>query len=99
MERYVRKFLEGCCAVPDVGKKESPPMSVAPLKQGPLLRGLLAAQQESETAVAFPDIEQWANALVSLSTKLGDPLLLPVTGPAERLVGAAVAAARGRLRV
>lgn len=74
-------------------------MSVSPLQHGPLLKGLIGAQHESEAAVSYPDITRWAHALVSLSTELGDPLLMPVAGPAERLVGAAIAAARGRLRV
>lgn len=69
------------------------------LKEGPLLEALLAAQRESESVVSYPEIERWAAALVDLSEELGEPLLFPVTAMAERLVGAAVAAGQGRLRV
>jgi hypothetical protein len=74
-------------------------MSIAELHRGPLLKGLLAAQDASEAAVSYPAIVGWADALIALAAELGDPLLLPVSGPAERLVGAATVAARGSVRV
>jgi hypothetical protein len=74
-------------------------MSVAKLHRGPLLEGLLAAQDASDAAVSYPAIVGWADALIALAADLGDPLLLAVSGPAERLVGAATVAARGSLRV
>ncbi len=74
-------------------------MSVTALRRGPLLEALLAAQDASEAAVTHPAIVGWTDALIALAAELGDPLLLPVTGPAERLVGAATVVARGSLRV
>ncbi len=74
-------------------------MSVTELERGPLLKALLAAQDASEAAVSYPAIVGWADALIALAAELGDPLLLPVSGPAERLIGAATVAARGSLRV
>jgi hypothetical protein len=74
-------------------------MSDAGLKRGPILDDLLAAQDEAEAAVDYPVAERWASALAELSCELGNAILWPVSGPAERLAGVAVVAGRGNVRV
>jgi hypothetical protein len=93
--KIVKTFRE-VNQMPNLSIRKDPlSMPVSKLQRGPLLEALLAAQDASEAAVSYPAIVGWADALIALATELGDPLLLPVSGQAERLVGAATLAARG----
>jgi hypothetical protein len=66
---------------------------------GPLLTQLLAAQRVEEEAVCYPQIESWADALVTRATQLPRCVIWPVGAPAERIAGVAIARARGRVDV
>jgi hypothetical protein len=67
--------------------------------EGPLLSRLVGAQRVEEDAVRYPQIEMWANALVTRARQLPGCLIWPVGAPAERIAGVAVARARGRIDV
>jgi hypothetical protein len=73
--------------------------SVVLQRCGPLLAQLVAAQRLEEEAVAYPQIEKWADALVTCATKLPDCLIWPVGSPAERIAGVATARAQGHVDV
>jgi hypothetical protein len=66
---------------------------------GPLLSRLVAAQRLEEEAVQYPQIEKWADALISCANQLPGCLIWPVGAPAERIAGVAVARARGLVDV
>ena len=66
---------------------------------GPLLERVLEAQRADEAMVTYPRLAFIADAVISCSAELGDPLVWPVGEPAERLAGAAVVRSRGKLRV
>jgi len=66
---------------------------------GPLLSQLVAVQRLEEEAVCYPQIERWADALVTCANQLPGCLIWPVGAPAERIGGVATARARGRLDV
>jgi len=68
-------------------------------KPGPLLTRLVAAQRLEEDAVRYPQIETWADALVTCANELPRSLIWPVGTPAERIAGVATARARGRIDV
>lgn len=75
-------------------------MSTAALQNpGPLLRQLVAAQRLEEEAVRYPQIERWADALVTCANELPGCLVWPAGSPAERIAGVATVRARGRLDV
>jgi hypothetical protein len=75
-------------------------MSSAVLQNsGPLLTRLVAAQRLEEAAVRYPEIERWADALITRAHQLRGCLIWPVGAPAERIAGVAVARARGRIDV
>ena len=74
-------------------------MSVTRFERGPLLDRLITAQEESDAVASYPNIDRWARVLGSVAAELDDPLLLPVSGVAERLVGAALVATHGGVRV
>src|SRR5438874_13801832 len=67
--------------------------------EGPLLSRLVGAQRVEEEAVQYPQIEMWANALVTRARQLPGCLIWPVGAPAERIAGVAVARARGRIDI
>jgi hypothetical protein len=66
---------------------------------GPLLAELLEAQRREEKLVAYPLVEQVAQALIARAAELGGPLIWPVGGAAERVAGAAVVVSAGTIRV
>jgi hypothetical protein len=66
---------------------------------GPLLSQLIEAQRLEEEAVRYPQIERWADALVTRAKQLPGILIWPVGAPAERIAGVATARARGRVEV
>lgn len=66
---------------------------------GPLLRSVLATQEEAFRATEYPAIQTYAKRLVALASSLGGPIIWPVGEPAERLAGSAIVVGRGRLRV
>ena len=66
---------------------------------GPLLSQLIEAQRLEEEAVRYPQIEKWADALVTHAKQLPGFLIWPVGAPAERIAGVATARARGRIEV
>jgi hypothetical protein len=65
---------------------------------GPLLAELLAAQRRDDEAVAYPAIEQIAEALVERAQDL-HAVVWPVGRAAERVAGAATLLAEGDLAV
>ena len=66
---------------------------------GPLLNRLLGAQRLEEQAVAYPEIEAVADAVMRRAVDLGDCLVWPVGAAAERVAGVATARARGAMSV
>ena len=66
---------------------------------GPLLSMLVTAQRLEEEAVRYPQIERWADALVTRANELPGCLIWPVGAPAERIAGVATTRARGRIDV
>jgi hypothetical protein len=66
---------------------------------GPLLSQLVATQRLEEEAVRYPQIERWADSLVTCANQLPGCLIWPVGAPAERIAGVATARARGRIDV
>jgi hypothetical protein len=60
---------------------------------------LVGAQRLEEEAVRYPQIEMWADALVSRARQLPGSLIWPVGAPAERIAGVALARARGRINL
>jgi hypothetical protein len=66
---------------------------------GPLLRELLAVQDADDEAVAYPQLQAYASALMRRAEDLDSPLIWPVGQRAERLAGAAVLLSHGRVRV
>ena len=66
---------------------------------GPLLSLLVTAQRLEEEAVRYPQIERWADALVTRANELPGCLIWPVGSPAERIAGVATTRARGRIDV
>jgi hypothetical protein len=62
---------------------------------GPLLSLLVKAQRLEEEAVRYPQIERWADALVTRAKELPGCLIWPVGAPAERIAGVATTRAQG----
>jgi hypothetical protein len=73
-------------------------VSFANVHPGPLLTGLLAAQDRDAEAVAYPAIEQIAEALVARAQDL-HAVVWPVGRAAERVAGAAILLVEGDLAV
>lgn len=65
---------------------------------GPLLAGLLEAQSRDGTAVAYPSIEDVAEAVIARAHEL-DAVVWPVGAAAERIAGAATVLAEGEVAV
>jgi hypothetical protein len=75
-------------------------MNAAVLRSpGPLLSLLVAAQRLEEDAVRYPQIERWADALVTRANELPGCLIWPVGAPAGRIAGVATTRAQGRIDV
>jgi hypothetical protein len=66
---------------------------------GPLLRGLLAAHRTATQVTTYPELSCYASRLTTLCQDMDSPLVWPVGEAAERLVGAAVLASEGEVRV
>jgi hypothetical protein len=66
---------------------------------GPLLRLVIATQDEAFRATEYPAILTYAKRLVALASSLGNPVIWPVGEAAERLAGSAIVVGRGRPRV
>lgn len=73
----------------------------SPLLQntGPLLEHLVAVQRLEEDAVLYPQIEEWADALLACASEFPGCLIWPVGAPAERIAGAATIRARGQVDI
>lgn len=70
----------------------------APVAEGEALLPLvLRAQQSAAEQLSAEHLRKAADRLVALAESLDLPLLLPVSPPAERLVGAAMLAGGGRI--
>jgi hypothetical protein len=63
------------------------------------LETLVAVQRLEEEAVCYPQIEEWADALVSYAREFGDCVIWPVGASAERIAGVATVRARGQVDV
>jgi hypothetical protein len=70
-----------------------------PTTVGPLLANLFSAHKAAERVTSYPELSSYASALAVLCEDMGSPVVWPVGDPAERLVGAAVLASEGEVRV
>jgi hypothetical protein len=61
---------------------------VVRLQAGPLLAGVLAAEEQADCALRYPLLVSYADAVLDVARQLERPLLIPVGADGQRLLGA-----------